>query len=258
MKKLQLLAVPTLALGMLAAAATGASADTHAETYQAELEELNGSGGSGSTMIRISGDQATVSQEVSGLAETFDGNPYPHVQHIHITTDTQGQCPTPDADENGDGIVDTPEGGPSYGMVGTTLSTSGDTSAGAATDLTVAGMGGSFSFERTFTMNAETIEAIEAGNGTVVVHGLDPATLSEEAAGAMSTLAPELPLAATAPALCGTLTASQMDMPIGNPETGGGNTAGMDSEMIALGGGLVLVAAGAGVYMVRRRQAGQG
>ena len=82
---------------------------------------------------------------------------------------------------------------------------------------------------------------------------LDPATLSAEGAKAKSDLDPKLPLAATSPALCGTLTASQMDMPNGNPETGGGNTAGMDNGMIALGGGLVLVAAGAGVYMVRRR-----
>ena len=257
MRKLQLLAVPALALGMVAASAAGASASTETETYQAELKELNGSGGSGSSMISITGDQATVTQKVTGLAETFDGNPYPHVQHIHITTDTQGTCPTPDADENGDGVVSTTEGVPSYGMIGTTLSTSGDTSDKTALDLTLAGMGGSFTYERTFTMNPKTIEAIQAGNGTVIVHGLDPATLSDEAAEAESDLDPALPLAATSPALCGTLAVSQMDMPIGNPETGGGNTAGMDTEKIALGGGLMLAAAGAGLYLVRRRQADQ-
>ena len=246
-----------MALGMMAVSATGASANTDTHSYQAELQALNGSGASGTVMISLKGDQATVTEKVSGLAKTFGGKPYPHVQHVHVTTDTKGTCPSPDADKDGDGVISTTEGMPSYGMVATTLSTSGDTSAKAALDLTVAGMGESFTYERTFTMNAKTVKAIKAGNGTVVVHGLDPATLSDEAAKAKSDLDPKLPLAATSPALCGTLTASQMDMPIGNPETGGGNTAGMDNGMIAVGGGLVLVAAGAGLYLVRRRQGEQ-
>lgn len=257
MRKLQLLAVPAMALGMIAATAAGASAQETSHSYQTELKALNGSGASGTVMIDIKGDQATVTEKVSGLAKTFDGNPYPHVQHVHITMDTQGTCPSPSADKNGDEVISTTEGMASYGMIGTTLSTKGDTSDKAALDLTVAGMGDSFTYERTFTMNAKTIAGIKAGNGTIVVHGLDPATLGDEAAKAKSDLDPKLPLAATSPALCGTLTASQMDMPIGNPETGGGSTAGMDNGMIALGGGLVLVAAGAGVYMVRRRPIGQ-
>ncbi|WP_372698298.1 hypothetical protein [Arthrobacter sp. JSM 101049] len=257
MKKLHMMAVPVMALGMVAATAAGASAHEGTHSYQAELEALNGSDATGTVMVSIDGDQATVTEKVSGLAEKFNGDPYPHVQHVHLTVDSQGVCPTPEADQNGDGIVDTVEGMPSYGKIGTTLSTKGDTSAKAATDLKVAGMGGSYTYERTFTMNEKTLKAIEAGNASVVVHGLDPATLGKEAANAKSNLVPELPLAATSPALCGTLAASQMDMPIGNPETGGGSTAGMDTGMIALGGGLVLVAAGAGVYMVRRRQAEQ-
>ena len=44
----------------------------------------------------------------------------------------------------------------------------------------------------------------------VVVHGLDPATLPAAAQSKPSDLVPSLPLAATSPALCGTLTASQM------------------------------------------------
>jgi len=257
MRKLHMMAVPVMALGMLAATAAGATADEGTHSYQTELKALNGSGGTGTVMLSIKGDQATVSEKVSGLAETFMDAPYPHVQHVHITTGGQGVCPTMKADKNGDGVISTTEGMPSYGMIGTTLSSKGDTSGKAALDLKVAGMGGNFTYERTFTMNAKTIQAIEAGNGTVVVHGLDPATLNKKAANAKSDLDPKLPLAATSPALCGTLVAGQMDMPVGNPETGGGSTAGMDNGMIALGGGLVLLAAGAGVYMVRRRQVGQ-
>lgn len=254
MRNLQLLAVPALALGMVAFSAAGAQA---ADSYSAQLTEQNGSGASGSVSITLDGDMATVSEKVSGLAKTFNDGPYPHVQHVHVTMNPTGKCPTIANDKNGDGVVSTPEGGAAYGEVATTLSSKGDTSAKAATDLKVAGMGDSYTYQRTFKMNQKTIDGIKNGQASVVVHGLDPATLGKKAQAEKSPLVPELPLAATAPALCGTLTAGQMDMPIGNPETGGGSTAGMDVSTMALGGGLVLVAAGAGVFMVRRRQAGQ-
>lgn len=68
-----------------------------------------------------------------------------------------------------------------------------------------------------------------------------------------SDLDPKLPTAATDPALCGALSA----MPSGGVATGAGGTAsGTSSEgMLALGGGLILVAAGSGVYSIRRARA---
>ena len=233
---------------LTASPAVAATGDT---SYQATLEAINGSNASGTVMLTVSGDQVTVTEQVSGLAATFDGNPYPHVQHIHI--DAMGVCPTPAADTNGDGVISTTEGAPSYGAIGTTLSTSGDTSPAAATDLTVAGMGSDFTYERTFTLNAETAASLEAGTAVVVVHGLDPATLSQEAQDAPSDLVPSLPLAATSPALCGALAASQMqDMPVGGAQTGGGGTS-TDGNLglLALGGGLVLAAGG--TVVARRR-----
>jgi len=254
-KTAKFLLVPTLAFGAavaLAGPAAAATAATDDGSYQATLSALNGSNGSGTVMVKVSGDQATVTEKVSGLAGTFNGAPYPHVQHIHIGA--TGMCPTMDADTNGDGVISTTEGGPAYGGIGTTLSTSGNTSPSAGTDLTVAGMGSDFTYERTFTLNAETAAALKAGTGVVVVHGLDPATLSQAAQDAPSDLVPSLPLAATSPALCGTLTASQMDMPVGGAQTGAGTTAtGNDIGMIALGGGLVLAAGG--VVVARRRAA---
>jgi hypothetical protein len=76
----------------------------------------------------------------------------------------------------------------------------------------VAPSGGSFDYSRTFTLDSATMSALTAGKGVVVVvvHGLDPATLSKKAQGEKSDLVPSLPLAATSPALCGVLTASQM------------------------------------------------
>ncbi|KNH12636.1 hypothetical protein ACU18_18750, partial [Arthrobacter sp. ZBG10] len=64
-----------------------------------------------------------------------------------------------------------------------------------------------------------TKAALEAGTAVVVVHGLDPATLSAAGQAAKSDLVPTLPLAATSPALCGTLKAG-MAMPSGGVDTG--------------------------------------
>jgi hypothetical protein len=240
----------------IALALPGAASAAEPTTYQATLSALNGASGSGSITVSLDGDQATVTEHYTGLATTFSGNPYPHVQHIHI--DGQGQCPSTSADTNSDGVISTTEGQPAYGAIGTTLSTSGDTSAAAATTLTVAPSGGSADYNRTFTMNADTIASLKAGTAVVVVHGLDPATLSSTAQGEMSDIVPSLPLAATSPALCGVLAVSQMStIPGGAPNTGGGSTSGIEDEaLIALGGGLVLAAGVA--FAAGRRFARQG
>src|SRR3954454_14266820 len=157
-------------------------------------------------MIKVSGTQATVTEHAEGLAATFNNAPYPHVQHIH--GGAQGVCPGTAADTNGDQVISTTEGAPSYGGILTTLSTSGDTSPAAGTTLEVAPSGGSFNYDRTFTLDKATMDSLKAGTAVVVVHGLDPATLPAAAQSKPSDLVPSLPLAATSPALCGTLTAS--------------------------------------------------
>ncbi|NUT71325.1 CHRD domain-containing protein [Pseudarthrobacter sp. C4D7] len=252
-KTLRFLAVPTLALGALALSGGPASAADH--TYQSTLSQVNGSSASGTVTVDVTGNQAHAVLKVSGLAPTFNNAPYPHVQHIH--GGAQGACPAPSADKDGDGVVSTTEGAPSYGGIVTTLSTSGDTSPAAGLDLKVAGQGASYTVDRTFDLNAETKAALEAGTAVVVVHGLDPATLSPAGQAAKSDLVPSLPLAATSPALCGTLTAGQMKMPAGGADTGVAQQAGgVDAGALALGGGLVLAAAAGGAYVVRRRGSG--
>jgi hypothetical protein len=257
MKKSLLLAAPSLALGVAVMAMPGIASAADATSYQAQLGALNGSSASGSVMIHLSGDQATVTEKVSGLAATFSGAPYPHVQHIHIGA--KGQCPTMAADTDKDGVISTTEGGPSYGAIGATLSTSGDTSPAAGTTLTVAPSGDSYSYNRTFTLDPATLQSLKAGTAVVVVHGLDPATLPAAAQTKPSDLVPSLPLAATSPALCGTLTASQMSsMPAGSAATGGGSTAGVEDQgLLALGGGLLAAGAVAGGLALRRRSAPQ-
>ncbi|MGO2541820.1 hypothetical protein ACT3TS_02805 [Specibacter sp. AOP5-B1-6] len=260
-RKSALLIAPVLALAALSMSGGAAmAADTDTTTFETNLGAINGSNATGSVWITLTGDQATVTENVSGLAATFDGAPYPHVQHIHI--DGAGVCPSPAADADGDGVISTTEGGPSYGKIGTTLSTSGDTSDKAALDLAVGGMGASYTYERTFTMNEATIASLKAGTGVVVVHGLDPATLSAAGQAAKSDLAPTLPLAATSPALCGTLAVSQMAaMPGGAPGTGVTTQVASSNASTApdvawfAGGGALVLAAGAALAMNRKKTA---
>jgi hypothetical protein len=253
MRKTSILAASSVALGIGLLAVPGIASAADGTSYQAQLGAINGSGGSGSFMMSLNGSTATITEHVSGLAATFSGAAYPHVQHIHIGA--KGQCPTMSADTSGDGVISTTEGGPFYGAIGTTLSTSGDTSPAAGTTLTVAPSGGSFDYSRTFALDAATLASVKAGTAVIVVHGLDPATLPAAAQSEPSDLVPSLPLAATSPALCGTLTASQMSsMPSGAANTGGGSTAGLQDEGLIAGGGALLVAASVvGGVALRRR-----
>ncbi|WP_181037646.1 hypothetical protein [Arthrobacter sp. ZGTC412] len=248
-KTLRFMAVPTLALAGLAL--SGSPAMAADQSYQSTLQQLNGSAGSGTIQLHVTGNEAHVVLNVSGMPATFMDAPYPHVQHIH--GGAQGVCPDPSADEDGDQVIATTEGAPSYGGIVTTLSTSGDTSPAAGLDLKVAGQGAAYTVDRTFELNAETKAALQAGTAVVVVHGLDPATLSAAGQAAKSDLAPTLPLAATSPALCGTLTAGQMQMPAGGADTGIATETGTDTGALAIGSGLALVALAGGAYVVRRR-----
>lgn len=225
--------------------ATAAHADT-GQTYTASLNQINNSGGSGMIKVWVNGDQATVTESWSGLAAKFGNGAYPHVQHIHVGA--KGSCPTASADKNGDGIVDTVEGAPFYGKIGTTLSTSGSTAASEGTNIKVAPAGSSTSYHRTFTLNSATAQALKNNTAVVVVHGLDPSKLSKKAQGEKSNLVPSLPLAATSPALCGALRL----MPVGAPQTGAGTTGGLQDQGL-LAGGAGLIAAAGGVWLLRRK-----
>ncbi len=235
-------------------AGTGAASAQAAgsTTYQATLNPLNNqTGATGTVTITINGSKATVKEQVSGLAATFMKGPFPHVQHIHI--DGASGCPPQSADKSGDGVVSVAEGKPFYGAIGTTLSVSGDTTPAAATDVKIAPSGASFTYNRTVDLDAATLSSIKAGTAAVVVHGLDPTKLSPKAQGEMSELVPSLPLAATAPALCGKLAASQMSaVPSGGVATGGGSTSGFQNTGVLVGG-LVLAAGGVVLFANRRR-----
>ena len=240
-----------LALPLAFTASTAHAATSSGTTYMATLNPLNHASGSGMLMLQLNGNQAVITEDVHGLASTFMNAPYPHVQHIHING--MGMCPTASADTNGDGVVSTTEGAPAYGGIGTTLSVSGDTSPAAGTDVKIAPSGGEFNYSRTITLDPATVASIKDGKAVIVVHGLDPTTLSAKAQAEPSDLVPSLPLAATSPALCGALQVSQMSMvPGGAVNTGGGGTAGTrDGWLFAAGAVLTTTAAGA--LILRRR-----
>lgn len=252
MRTMRFLAVPALTLGAAALAASPALAADG--TYSSTLGQLNGTTGTGTVTLDVAGDQATINLQVSGLAETFMDAPYPHVQHIH--GGSAGVCPTIANDTNGDGIISVTESATSYGDIVTTITTSGATTPAEALNLELGGQGGSYSIQRTFTIDAATQKALDEGTAVVNVHGLDPATTpaTAEAFNAPSDLDPALPLGATSPALCGTLVHTQVGaVPSGGADTGIATQSSSGSVgMIALGGGLVLAAAAGGTYVVRR------
>ncbi|WDF35025.1 CHRD domain-containing protein (plasmid) [Arthrobacter agilis] len=257
-KKMRLLAVPTLALGVVAMAGAPAMAAHASGSYSSTLGQLNGTTGTGTVTVDVEGTTATVNLQVNGLAETFMDGPYPHVQHIHGLA--LGTCPTDADDANSDGIVSVTEGAGKYGGIQSTLTTSGATGPEEGLNLALGGQGGTYNISRSFEINQGTQDALDAGNAVVVVHGLDPATagVSEEVFNSPSDLDPKLPLGATSPALCGNLAATQMGaMPSGGADTGVAQETGSNVGMLALGGGLVLAVAAGGTYVVRRRVADQ-
>ncbi len=246
-------ALAALGLALVSPALTaGAQAETTSTTwYQATLNPLNNSGASGWLTLKLAGNTATIHEEVSSLAATFMGAAYPHVQHIHING--AGMCPAASADKNGDGVVNTTEGGPAYGAIGTTLSVKGGTSPSDGTNVTIAPGGADFAYDRTITLDSATLSQVKAGNAVIVVHGLDPATLSKKAQAEKSDLVPSLPLAATSPALCGPLNVAQLgSIPVGGAQTGdGGSTSGDNTALQAAGAMSLATAAGALLFWRR-------
>ncbi|MGI8870253.1 MAG: hypothetical protein ACR2F6_15735 [Mycobacteriales bacterium] len=241
----------------LAASSTASAAD--AWTFQSTLSSINGSGGSGTAWITLhANDSADVNLKWSGLAGTFNGGPYPHAEHIHVGG--QGRCPEPSVDTNGDGTISTTEGLKDYGGHMTSLTTKGDTSMSSALAIDRMPGGPSTTYQRTISLDSQTVAAVKGGTAVIVIHGLDPSTLSKKAQGEKSDLDPSLPLAATSPALCGVLSAAQMSaMPNGSVATGGGSTSGTEdrAQLVAGAGAIVLAGAGGAFAYRRRRSAGR-
>jgi hypothetical protein len=201
-------------------------------------------------MVTLDGTTATVTITASGLLAGA-----PHAQHFHIGA--SGTCPTDAADTNGDGFLSTTEGAPFYGAIGSSLTTSGDTSPDSGLAVDRFPSDANENYQRSFEVTPDVAAAFEAGTAVLVVHGVDKDGSGTYDGTVMSDLDPSLPMEATVPAACGSLSAAQMGTtPSGGAETGGGSTAGIEQQTAIGVGAVALVGAAAvGAVAYRRRQA---
>ena len=193
---------------------------------QAKLHQLNRSGARGTATATVTGTTID-SFTLTARGLTPDG---PHAAHIHYGETAENECPTMgDASErrtDGSRRLSTLDGVPSYGPIVVSLTTdTGGTTPADALNLQTAPMskGGFLSYSRKdieFTdvagtgygatgtgTAAQIAEAIRAGEGVVVVHGVDynrNGMYDFDSAGA-SDLTADLPAEGTDPALCGVL-----------------------------------------------------
>ena len=241
------LAVP-LALPVLAAPAWAAGGSAMATLSPVPL---NGGGGSGTAMVTVNGTTLDVTADVRGLLADN-----PHAAHIHFGADARHECPTTADNTDGDNRISTTDGAGAYGPIVVSLTTSGDTSpdSGLAVDRFSTAPGGLVQYSRgSIQVEPGVAQAILDGQAAVVFHGNDYNGNGQyDAEAGPSDLDPSLPREATDPAVCGVLTAA----PTGGAATGAGGTATATTSagMLALGGALLLTAAGTGVVALRRTE----
>lgn len=222
------------------------------ETVTFSLDELNGSGASGSATLTVH-DNGDLQVRISGTGFTPNE---PHAQHIHGEVhSTDFFCPSPSADANGDGQVAVEEGLAQYGMFILSLTTSGDVSpdSGLALDrMPVADANGNIDYHRTIPAEmlpeglAESLEHLH-----VVQHGLDvngngryDLNALGQSVFAASLGVEGVPEEATNSATCGEVT------PVGGVQTGG--PGGVGQLPLMLVSALALLGAG-GALALRRR-----
>jgi hypothetical protein len=171
--------------------------------FKADLNPLNRSGSDGTAILHKEGGKLNTKIFSSGMAPNL-----PHAQHIHGFEQAVSECPTLAADGDGDGLVNTVEGLPSYGDIQVSLTTTGDTSpaSGLAVDrFPVANSVGFVSYDRTFSVPRNV--ALNLGKKAIVQHGVDlnhNGRYDFKSAG-RSELDPSLPQEATIPANCGVI-----------------------------------------------------
>ena len=246
--------ITTVAVGLAVMAfPAAAAADTHEQSYSADLTQANDSGASGTVELWLDGNDLTVAIEGQDF---FDG--FPHAMHLHGEPGGDNVCGplNPDdegfdaKDEDGDGIISVAEGVPDYGPVTVSLTTEGDTSPDSALDVDRFPDSATLDYERTFEVSDEVADNLSSLH--VVVHAADLDGSGEiGTVDIPSSLDPELPIEATVPAACGQITASAA----GGVATGAGGTAdagaGLGVGSIAMAGALGLGLVGA--LKLRRR-----
>ncbi|MER7112128.1 hypothetical protein [Streptomyces sp. NPDC000229] len=240
---------PAVALAP-SAAADDTSGHDKAITLHATLNpfKVNNVNGSGTAMVHLEGNKAHVTVKHSGLLAGA-----PHAQHFHINA--KGVCPpeTVAKERNGKVFLNTTDGAPFYGGIGTSLTTTGDTSPASGLAVDRFPVGSKVHYERTVHLSDEAAKSLREGTGVVVVHGIDfNGNGKYDDNLGPSDLDPKLPSEATNPALCGSLKMAAK----GAVHGGQGGTQEAINTAAAGAGAALIVAAGA-AYGLRRRTARQ-
>lgn len=232
------LALPIAALPFLVAGPAAADGAANADLSPVVL---NGSNGSGTAMVKVTGGTIDFTLAASELA---DG---PHAAHIHFGADARHECPIAADDADGDSRMSTTEGGPAYGPIVVSLTRTGDTSpeSGLAVDRFASGTDIQY-MRGGVAVDPAVATAIESGQAVVVVHGV---AYEGEKASVPSDLDPALPASATDPAICGVLQAA----PAGGAATGlGGAAPDADALLLGMGGAALVAGVGAAAVASRR------
>lgn len=240
------------AVGLVALALPIAASAQAPTSFTADLAPANDSGATATAEITLDGNMAQIDLTGQGF---FDG--FPHAIHLHGEPGGDNVCPPamnpgdPDfdaVDEDGDGIMSVVEGAPFYGGVAVSLTTEGDTTPDSALAVDRFPTSGTLDYARTIELPDDV--AANLSSLHVVVHGLDLDDSGEIGTVEIpSSLDPDLPIEATAPAACGQLTAAAA----GGIDTGAGGTASTNGLAGLLAGGLLL--GGFGAFAARRRNA---
>lgn len=203
--------------------------------------------GSGTASITLTGLQATVRVDAWGLVPNA-----PHAMHIHV--DAMGQCPTAAMAKlhNGHRSIDVMDAASAYGAIGTSLTTTGDTSPASGLAITRFPVGSTIHYKRTITVSSDVAANIRDHKAVIVVHGID-----YDGSGKYtnvlgpSELDPSLPMTATDPALCGV----PAPQPSGAVAAGQGGTQQQPMNTTLYAAAAALLAGSAGAFALRRRKA---
>ena len=202
-KKLGMVLLLAVAVSLSLASVAFAQNGTARGYFEADLEPLNRSGADGHAILHKEGGKLDARIYTTDMAPKL-----PHAQHIHGFKQAVSECPTLAADKNGDRLVNTVEGLPSYGPIRVSFTTRGDTSPAsglAVSRFPVANPGGSLQYTRTFKVPSGVARGL--GRMAIVQHGVDlnhNGRYDFKSAGA-SELDPSLPQEATIPANCGVI-----------------------------------------------------
>ncbi len=251
-----------LAVSAVAVTVTLARPAYAAESVEVRLQDVDGTGASGTaTLTATSAGDLVVQISSTGLTPNL-----PHLQHLHGSLGGMDfHCPVGATGANGERYVSYDEGTPMYGGIFLSLTTTGDTSwtSGLAINrMPVADAQGNLTYER-------TIPAADLPAGTIahlkdlhiVQHGVDAnkngaydlAGLGEST-WAKSLGVPGIPAEETDPVTCGLQAqAAAATFPYGGVATGDGSTRGGHRPIAVYAAGGLLVA-GAVVVMSRLRR----